>query len=260
MGGDRASAIASMIARSWRWLSRAPVWEVQGLRACRVCMRQGQGAVMAVPAEVTTRLERALTGMDEVGARGTRLLEDARRLCGRVHHLILGGALPAETDSAAMQLCCYALQLPLKSQRASAAKMARPNLKERAGQAAEMLVEVIGDMGFDTLVEAATQILSDVHHKRPLSDQARLLADALNLEDFGVSGVILQAILLARQGHGVSTVADGYEKREQYGYWEARLKDGFHFEASRQIARTRLESARKVGTLLVAELKQDYAL
>jgi len=215
---------------------------------------------MAVPAELTTRLGRALTSTDELGAKGTRLLEDARRLCGRVVHLVSVGAMPSDTDSAAMQLCCYALQLPLKSPRSASAKTARPNLKERAEQAAEMLVEVTGDAGFDSLVEAATQILADVHHKRPVADHSRLLADALNLEDFGVSGMILQAILLARQGQGVSSVADGYEKREQYGYWEARLKDGFHFEVSRAIARARLESARKVAGLLIAELKQDGAM
>lgn len=159
-----------------------------------------------------------------------------------------------------MQVCCFALQLPLKSPRAVAAKSARPNLKERTEQAAEMLVEVAGDGGFDSLTEAATQILAEVHQKRPVGEQARLLADALNLEDFGVSGMVLQAILLARQGQGVSSVADGYEKREQYGYWEARLKDGFHFEASRAIARARLESARKVAGLLIGELKQDGAM
>jgi hypothetical protein len=65
------------------------------------------------------------------------------------------------------------------------------------------------------------------------------------------------AILTGRQGGGVAQVADGSEKREQYGYWDARLKDGFHFEPVRQIARRRLEHARHVADLLSAELGED---
>ena len=47
-------------------------------------------------------------------------------------------------------------------------------------------------------------------------------------------GLVNRAIQLGRQGDGVKQVAEGNEKREQYGYWEARLKDGFHFEPVRK--------------------------
>ena len=90
-----------------------------------------------------------------------------------------------------------------------------------------------------------------------MSVDAKLLADALNLEDFGVIGLTLQTIQLARQGDGILQVADGAEKREQYGYWDARLKDGFHFEAVRQMAKRRVEHAREVARLLLEELKED---
>ena len=68
-----------------------------------------------------------------------------------------------------------------------------------------------------------------------------------------------QMIQLARQGDGVMQLAEGTEKREQYGYWEARLKDGFHFEAVRQIATRRLDHARQAAQMLLAELKEDQA-
>ena len=69
-----------------------------------------------------------------------------------------------------------------------------------------------------------------------------------------------QMIQLARQGDGVVKLADGTEKREQYGYWEARLKDGFHFELVRQIATRRLDHARAAAKMLVEELKEDQPL
>jgi hypothetical protein len=64
-------------------------------------------------------------------------------------------------------------------------------------------------------------------------------------------------IQLARQGDGLKQFVEGLDKREQYGYWEARLKDGFHFEPIRQIAKRRLARAREVARMLTDELKED---
>jgi len=47
------------------------------------------------------------------------------------------------------------------------------------------------------------------------------------------------------------------EKREEYGYWEARIKDGFHFEPVRAIAIKRLATSRRVAKMLADELKED---
>ena len=82
----------------------------------------------------------------------------------------------------------------------------------------------------------------------------------MNLEDFGVTGLLLQAIQLCRAGCGVAEIVDGQEKREQYGYWEVRLKDGFHFEPVRRLARQRLEHSRRVTALLLQEMKEDRAV
>ena len=41
------------------------------------------------------------------------------------------------------------------------------------------------------------------------------------------------------------------------GYWDARLKDGFHFAAVRDIARRRLDHARQATALLKQELAED---
>ena len=55
----------------------------------------------------------------------------------------------------------------------------------------------------------------------------------------------------------VHQVNEGNTKREEYGYWEARLKDGFHFEPVRKLARKRLENAREAARLLAEELGGD---
>jgi len=45
---------------------------------------------MPLEGELKHRLERALSVVDDHGTRGTRLLEDARRLCARIRRLIAG--------------------------------------------------------------------------------------------------------------------------------------------------------------------------
>jgi hypothetical protein len=215
---------------------------------------------MSLDPEIKRRLERALVVVDDHGTRGSRLLADADRFCRRLRRFIKMGLVPAETDPLPLDLTCYALQLPLKSNRAmGTGKTGRTSLRERAEAAAEMLVGLLADLGHEALIERTVAILNEVYQRHPASEYAKLVADALNLEDFGVLGLVNQIIGMARQGAGVMQVADGLEKREQYGYWEARLKEGFHFDAVRQVAKKRLEHARRAAILLANELREDGA-
>ena len=109
------------------------------------------------------------------------------------------------------------------------------------------------------LLDRTTRILHESHQRSPMLDEARLLADAVNLDDFGITGLLQQMTQLARDGEGVVQLAKGAQTREQYGYWEARLKDGFHFDPVREMARRRLDGARLVVTLLMEELEWGEA-
>jgi hypothetical protein len=212
--------------------------------------------------QIKRRLEKALVVVDDHGTRGTRLLDDADRFCRRLKKFIAAGIVGPETDSLPLELSCYALQLPLRSNMSVTPPGkfgggGRSNLRERAESAAEMLVGLLSDMGHDALGEQTVAILNEVHQRHPSGELPMLLADALNLEDFGVIGLVNQIISISRQGAGVVQVAQGMEKREQYGYWEARLKESFHFEPIRAIAKKRLENARKVAGMLMNELRED---
>jgi hypothetical protein len=88
-------------------------------------------------------------------------------------------------------------------------------------------------------------------------EESKLLADAVNLGDFGLTGLIELAIETGKHGQGHLQLLDDMEKREQYGYWDLRLKDGFHFEPIRKLARKRLESARSIAALLKVEMEDD---
>jgi hypothetical protein len=163
-----------------------------------------------------------------------------------------------EADLDALELACYALQLPTRQGRGvTSGRLGRTNLRDRCEQAAELLVSLMGSDIEEPLLDRTTRLLHEVPHRSPVIDEAKLLADALNLEDFGVIGLVLQMVQLALQGEGVTDLHTASEKREEYGYWEARTKDGFHFEPVRAIALKRLATSRKVAKMLADELKED---
>ena len=214
---------------------------------------------MPLDARLRQRLVQALGVVDDHGTPGPRLLDDALRLWQRVETLVSMNLVPAEgLDRDALELACYSLQLPLRRSRTlPTGKPQRSTVRERAEESAELLLGLAGQDTDELLLDRATRLLHEMPHRSPMVDEARLLADAVNLEDFGVVGVALQIIQLSRQGEGVGQIAERCEARELYGYWEARLKDGFHFEAVRDIAQKRLENARQVCALLSAELRED---
>ena len=214
---------------------------------------------MPLDARLRQRLEQALGVVDDHGTAGPRLLDDALRLWERVQKLVSMKLVPPEgLDLDALELACYALQLPLRRTRTlPTGRHQRTTVRERSEEAAELLLGVAGPDTDELLLDRATRLLHEMPHRSPMLDEARLLADAVNLDDFGVVGVVSQVVQLCRQGEGVNQLAEGCEARELYGYWDARLKDGFHFEPVRQIALRRLASARQICALLSAELRDD---
>jgi hypothetical protein len=213
---------------------------------------------MSLEPGLRKRFEEVLSTLDDQGSLGPRLKGDAARLWKRVTKFISMNLISPEIDLDALELACYALQLPPRQGRGIiSGRLGRTNLRERCEQSAELIVNLMGAEVEEKLLDRTTRLLHEVPDRSPVIDEAKLLADALNLEDFGLIGLILQTVQLALQGEGVSDLAIAAEKREEYGYWEARIKDGFHFEPVRAIAMKRLASARQVTKMLADELKED---
>jgi len=214
---------------------------------------------MALESKARARLEKALGVVDEHDTRGPRLVDDARRLWRHVRHVLSLDLVTLAAPEDALELACYAWQLPVtRARTAAAGKPARTSIRDRAEQAAELLVSSTGDDGLidEALVDRATRIVHDVAQPKPTLDESKVLADAINLDDFGLIGMLQQFSNHIRQGDGVMQLLDSANKREQYGYWDARIKDSFHFEPVRQIARKRLNTYRTVSKLLADELSE----
>jgi hypothetical protein len=216
---------------------------------------------MSLDAKIRHTLEDALETIDAAGVKSGRLQEDAWRLWARVQALSGRGVIelaPGTANEVALELACFALQLPLGKSRAPAPRRTgRLTLKERCEEAAELLILEIGALIDEAVLDLAARILREAPHPSPMLDESRLLADALSLDDFGIIGLTRQMSDRSLQGQGVGALSAGLARREAYGYWDARLKDGFHFEAVRKIARRRLEHARQAAVWLAEELSED---
>jgi len=214
---------------------------------------------MSLDQTLRQQIEQLLSTGDDQGSRGPRLTGDAVRLWQRVQKFLQLGLIAAEPDADALELACYALQLPTRQGRGvqTPGKLVRTNLKDRCEQSAELLVSLMGGQIDEPLLDRTTRLLHEMPQRSPMIDEGRILADAVNLDDFGIIGLLQQSMQLSLQGDGVTELADGLRKREQYGYWEARLKDGFHFEPIQRLAATRLATARQVAAQLENELNQD---
>lgn len=214
---------------------------------------------MSLDQKVKDSLKRALTVVDDHGTIGPRLLDDAIRLWNRVGALLALNLVDhAGLQPEALELACYAVQLPLRQTKTPlTGKLGRTNLRDRAEQGAEMIIGLLEEKVDDKLLDAAARILHELPKKSPVLDEAKVLADAINLDDFSLTGIFSQAVQLGLLGQGVAQVVEGLEKRDAYGYWGARLKDGFHFEPVRQLARKRLDRIRQLALSLKAELEED---
>src|SRR4051794_12920345 len=134
---------------------------------------------MVLDANLRTRLTEALRSVDDRGTTGPRLRDDAVRLWRRVQKLVAMGLVQVGDagEREALELACYALQLPLRRGRAGArrGRSAMPMLRDRCEEAADMLVAEFGGDVEAGLLDRTTRLLHEVPHRSPMLDDARLL-------------------------------------------------------------------------------------
>ena len=85
--------------------------------------------------------------------------------------------------------------------------------------------------------------------------EAMVLSDARNLDDMGATGVFNEMRRYVIHGRGVAEALAGWNRKIEYDYWAARLRESFRFEAVRAIAEQRLLAARKFMAQLDIENK-----
>ena len=74
--------------------------------------------------------------------------------------------------------------------------------------------------------------------------EAMILADARNLDDMGAVGIFNEMRRYVIHGRGATEALTGWNRKIEYDYWAARLRESFRFESVRKIAEQRLRAAQ----------------
>jgi hypothetical protein len=89
------------------------------------------------------------------------------------------------------------------------------------------------------------QIIRESGFGRAEMKEAMILSDARNLDDMGATGIFSEFKRYVMGGKGVGEAINLWRVKMDYRYWEARLKDSFHFESVRRLACQRVEAAER---------------
>ena len=117
------------------------------------------------------------------------------------------------------------------------------NLAELRDYSAQAAAVGLGTILAKPKVEKCCKIILESANRFTEMVEAAILSDARNLDDMGVVGLCHEFRRAAIQGRGVSDILDSWKRKIDYRYWQARLREGFHFESVRQLAEKRFNTA-----------------
>ncbi len=129
----------------------------------------------------------------------------------------------------------------------------RPADDDAYGDAAELASDQLKDLLSGPDLEQMLRILKEQRKRDTKLPEARLLADALAMEEFGLIGLWNQNRLFHSSGKSLEQLLKLWKAQHDYGFWESLLRDGFHYEAARRTAKDRLAHMKGIYERLQRE-------
>ena len=102
-------------------------------------------------------------------------------------------------------------------------------------------------------LEFVQEVVRHAHDAASNIPESKILSDADNLDDIGTLGIWRDLRRSILEGHAVDEAVRIWQRREQYGYWEARMREALQLETSRRLAAGRLAAARAFMQQLARE-------
>ncbi|MBE3096771.1 MAG: HD domain-containing protein [Planctomycetes bacterium] len=102
-------------------------------------------------------------------------------------------------------------------------------------------------------LEFVQEVIRHAHDAASDIPESKILSDADSLDDIGALGIWRDLRRNVLEGHAVDEAVRTWQRREQYGYWEARMREALQLETSRRLAAGRLAAARAFMQQLARE-------
>jgi hypothetical protein len=128
-------------------------------------------------------------------------------------------------------------------------------LNDSAGeQSAALLEERLADLLPPGTLERAARAIRLMHEREPAIIEAQIIAEANNLEEFGLLSLWMQIRRGMLDGKGTQAVIETWRRKKEYHFWTARLRDSFRFEPTRRLAEQRLSKLER----FMQELQEQF--
>jgi hypothetical protein len=124
---------------------------------------------------------------------------------------------------------------------------------EICGYSAELASDALGGIFSAKQIDHTQNIIRQHQSRTTTLPEAMVLSDASNLDDLGAIGLWRELRRFAMEGRSVSDVLTSWQRKLDYGYYNARIDETFRFEASRQWARSRQERLKTFMTAMISE-------
>jgi len=102
-------------------------------------------------------------------------------------------------------------------------------------------------------IEKINRIITESGSHLTRMTEAMILSDARNLDDMGAAGIFNEFRRYVIGGKGACDAVRGWERKIDYRYWQARLKESFWFEQVRRLAEKRLSAVEHFMNQLKVE-------
>ena len=112
--------------------------------------------------------------------------------------------------------------------------------EEAYGDAAELASDQLKDLLPQNDLELMLRILQEQRRRDTKLPEAKLLADALAMEEFGLIGLWNINRQFHASGKSLEQLLKLWKAQHDYSYWESRLREGFHYDVARRAAKDRL--------------------
>jgi len=110
---------------------------------------------------------------------------------------------------------------------------------------AQLVQEMLEELLNPRQMERVCSIIIESGKRETILVEAMILSDARNLDDMGAVGIFNDLRRYVVHGRGVSEAITSWNRKLEYNYWAARLRESFRFESVRNIARKRLDLAEQ---------------